>query len=168
MTVKELNETLTQLVALLQAANAKSATITGLNEFIISTQTFGDLNLKAFVKLAETGRTPAATASPTRSLGKQTVDTNALAADIVNLYQRAGEPAVTEEQIRTAGGRLTSLKKDGLLKLAEAIGLLGMKSKTVKEIAAVITNRLLDRKGASIRGQLIARPETHQGTHPPT
>jgi Glu-tRNA(Gln) amidotransferase subunit E-like FAD-binding protein len=156
------------LVALLQAANAKSATITGLNEFIISTQTFGDLNLKAFVKLAETGRTPAATASPTRSLGKQTVDTNALAADIVNLYQRAAQQEVTEEQIKVACSRLSSLKKDSLLKLAEEIGLLGMGSKSIKIIVAAITSRLLDRKGAAIRGQLIARPETHQGTLPPT
>ncbi len=58
MTVNELRDTLTRLVELLQAADAKAATTRGLSEFIESTETFGDLSLKAFVKLAEAGRNP--------------------------------------------------------------------------------------------------------------
>ena len=160
MTVKELNETLTQLVALLKAANAKATTMQGLSEFIESTATFSDLNLKAFVKLAEAGRNPPVSVSTsTRNSTKVTADTNAIASEVVNLYHRAGEQSVTEEQIRKACDKLASFKKDGLLKLAEGIELLGMKNKTIKDIVAGITNRLLERKGAAIRGQLIQRPD---------
>jgi len=50
------------------------------------------------------------------------------------------------------------LKKDDLVKVADAIELFGMKSRTKNEIIEAITNRILDRKGAAIRRQLIDRP----------
>lgn len=160
MTVREFRETLAQLVRLLEAADAKKATVTGLAEFIEATTTFGDLTLKAFVKLAEAGRTPAAPKpSPTRK-PRATADAAGIAAEVKDLYDRAGEAGVTEEQIRAACGRLAPVDKDSLVALANEIGLVGMKSRTKPQIVAGITERLLDRKGAAIRRQLIDRPDT--------
>jgi hypothetical protein len=156
MTVQELRETLTQLVGLLQAADAKAATTRGLTEFIEATGPFGDLSLKAFVKLAEAGRTPL----PPRPGpgGKGRTDPAELAADVKSLYDRAADPTVTEDQVRAACAKLGGLTKEALVRLADSIELFGMKSKTKGGVVADITHRVLDRKGAAIRRQLIDRP----------
>lgn len=165
MTIHELRETLGKLYALLQAADAKAATLKGLAEFIELTQEFGDLNLKAFVKLADTGRNPPA--PPTGGRGGSsrgvTADPAAVSAELADLYARAADPAVTEEQVRAACAKLGGLKKDGLLSVAAGVGIEGMKSKKVGEIADAITSRLVERKGAAIRGQLIHRPTAPAG-----
>ena len=62
MTVQDLRDTLTKLVELLEATDAKAATTNGLTEFVEATANFGNLKLKEFVKLAEKGRTPIARA----------------------------------------------------------------------------------------------------------
>jgi hypothetical protein len=167
MTVNEFNKTLTQLVELLKITKSNQQTINGLEEFIESTATFGDLTLKAFVKLAETGRTPKLTTTPqTRNTSKQTVDATAIVIEIKNLYDHAGESTVTEEQIKSESNRLNSLKKPELVKLADSIELSGMKSKKIGEIISGITNRILDRKGAAVRRQLIDRPQGNYATNP--
>jgi hypothetical protein len=156
MTVQDLRETLTQLVALLQAADAKAATTRGLTEFVAETASFGDLTLKAFVKLAEAGRSPAAPKA--KSPTKAKADPAALTAEVTDLYARAADSAVTEDLIRAACGRLATLAKDALVRVADGIELSGMKAKKKDDIVAAITNRLLDRKGAAIRRGLIDRP----------
>jgi hypothetical protein len=156
MTVQDLRDTLTQLVGLLQAADAKAATTRGLTEFVAETASFGDLTLKAFVKLAEAGRPPAAPKA--KSPTKAKADPAALAAEVTDMYERAANPAVTEDLIRTACGRLGALTKDPLVRLADGIELFGMKAKKKDDIVAAITERLLDRKGAAIRRGLIDRP----------
>ncbi len=159
MTVQELRETLIRLVDLLRASDAKASTLKELSEFVESAADFGDLSLKAFVKLAEAGRTPPKSATPkNQPSAKTAADPTALAQEIKNLYESAGDPAVAEEQIRATCGRLTPLKKDALVTVAEGIGLEGMKSKLKGDIVAAVTARLLDRKGAAIRSQLIGRP----------
>jgi hypothetical protein len=162
VTVQELRDTLSKLVELLQATDAKAATTRDLTEFVEATKPFGDLTLKAFVKLAEAGRAPKSadpppTPKPRPGKAVQT-DPTALSAEVTRLYERAAEVDVTEEKIRAACGRLSSLKKDALVQLAEGIGLHGMKAKKVSDIADAVTARLLDRKGAAVRGQLIERP----------
>ncbi|MDB5307176.1 MAG: hypothetical protein JWO38_1378 [Gemmataceae bacterium] len=156
MTVQELRETLTRLVGLLQATDAKAATTRGLSEFVEATAPFGDLSLKAFVKLAEAGRTPP-TPKPGPA-GKSKLDPAAVAAEVKNLYDRAADPAVTEEQMRLSCGKLGSLTKEALVRLAESIQLYGMKTKNKGDIVADITHQLVDRKGAAIRRQLMDRP----------
>jgi hypothetical protein len=161
VTVQELRDTLSKLVELLQAADAKAATTRDLTEFVDATKSFEDLTLKAFVKLAEAGRAPKnsdpLTTKPRPGKAGQ-ADPAALSAEVTGLYERAAEADVTEEGIRAACGQLGSLKKDALVKLAEGIGLHGMKAKKLTDIAGAITARLLDRKGAAVRGQLIERP----------
>ena len=167
MTVQDLRETLTQLVRLLEAADAKKGTVTGLNEFIEATSGFGDLNLKAFVKLAEVGRTPPAPRPPAPRRGGAKVDPAAVMAEVRALYERAAEPNVTEEQVRAACDRLGGLTKGKLVELADSIGLVGMNAKKKDEIVAGITNRVVDRKGAAIRRQLIDRPVSADGVDEP-
>jgi len=172
VTVQELRETLTRLVELLQAADAKAATTKGLTEFVELTAGFDDLTLKAFVRLAEVGQnppTPKATATPKPKSGGKS-DREALAAEIRGLYERVADPAVTEEQLRTACGRLGPLAKDALVRVAEGVGLQGMKAKTKNDIVAAITGRLLERKEAAIRRHLVDRPPPPgpQSGFPPT
>jgi hypothetical protein len=147
------------LVKLLEASDAKASTTRGLSEFVELTGGFDNESLKAFVKLAEVGRNPP-TAVP-KTKGKTKVgDPEAIAAEVKDLYERAAEPAVTEERMREACDKLGGLSKDGLVRLADAIGLFGMKSKKKDGIVLEITNRLLDRKGAVIRKELINRPQS--------
>lgn len=158
MTVDDLRATLTSLVRLLEAADGKAGTIKALTEFIESTAGFGELNLKAFVKLAEVGRTPPTPKAASPQKRTATADPEKLASEVKDLYERVADPQVTEEQVRELCGRLDPLNKDSLARLAEGIGLYGMKSKKKADIIAEITNRLLERKGAAIRRGLIDRP----------
>src|SRR5262249_36308699 len=125
MTVQELRETLTRLVELLRAADAKVGTTNSLAEFVELTAGFDALTLKAFVKLAEVGRTPPTQKPPpapkTRPV-KPAADPGTVVAEVTALYERAEEPTVTEEQIRSACGRLDVLKKDILVRLSEGVG----------------------------------------------
>jgi hypothetical protein len=162
VTIDQLRETLRQLNRLLEAADAKKATTVGLTEFIEATAPFGELSIKAFVTLAEAGRTPPSdrtSVSPRRGATTKTkVDFTVLAGVLKNLYDRAAEPDVNEEQIRTACAQLGALTKGQLVQIAEGVGLAGMKSKKKDELVAEITRRLIERKGAAIRRQLVDRP----------
>lgn len=159
MTVNQLRETLDQLSGLLRAAGAKATTLNDLSEFVETTVPFGDLTLKAFVKLAETGRTPSTPRPPRTTQARQPkTDPEAVKSEVKGLYERAADPSVTEEQMRAACGRLGGLSKDALVRLADSMDLLGMRVKRKDDIVAGITDRLLDRKGAAIRRQLTDRP----------
>lgn len=163
MTVNDLRETLTKLVELLRAADSKAGTVNGLSEFVTLTEGFGELKLKEFVKLAEAGKNPPAPRPPATwggGGGRQTVSADAVATELADLYARAADPAVTEDQVRAACGKLTALKKEDVVKVAEGVGLEGMKSKKKDDIIAAVTSRLVERKGAAIRGQLIHRPHS--------
>lgn len=160
MTVDELRETLIQLGRLLQAADAKKGTVSGLAEFVELAAPFGPLSLKAFVKLAEAGQKPPADRPPGQGRGGAApkADADALARDLAALYERAGGLEVSEEQLRAACAPLGGLTKDGLVRVADAVGLVGMKAKAKGDIADAITARLLGRKGAATRRELIDRP----------
>jgi hypothetical protein len=169
VTVQDLRDTLTRLVELLQAADAKPATTRGLTEFVERTAGFRELSLKAFVNLAEAGWTPSTVKVPSgkRTSGRTGADPAVVAAEVKDLYERAADLSVTEDQVRTACGRLAALSKDSLVHLADDIGLHGMKAKKKGDIVAGITNRVLDRKGAAIRRQLIDRPAGADGRSDP-
>ena len=163
MTVNDLRDTLNQLVGLLRATDAKAGTIRELSEFIEETRRFHDLTLKGFVKLADVGRNPPSPGRPSaggrgKSGASGTPDAGALRDAVKNLYDRAADPTVTEEQIRVACAALGPLKKDQLVEVAATLGLLGVKVKNKDGIVAAITERLLDRKGSAIRKQMIHRP----------
>jgi hypothetical protein len=171
VTVDALRETLTRLTALLEAADAKPATTRGLAEFVELTGSFGELSLKAFVTLAEAGRTPradSAGAGRPKSTAKAKADPGAVEAEVRDLYARAGEPAVTIEQVRAACVRLGTLKKDGLIRVAEAIELHGAKGMKNGDLVGAITSRLVDRKETAVRRTLIDRPAAVNDQPPPT
>jgi hypothetical protein len=85
-------------------------------------------------------------------------DVEALAREARDLYERAADPSVTEGKVEDLARRLGGLAKDGLVTVAEATGLKGMKSKKKDDILGVIRQRILSRKGSSQRVGLIDRP----------
>jgi hypothetical protein len=68
------------------------------------------------------------------------------------------DPAVTGEQIDALVGRLGGLTKDGLVTVADAIDLKGMKAKKKDDILGAMRQRFHARKGATQRAGLIDRP----------
>ncbi|MBN9517150.1 hypothetical protein J0H58_01310 [bacterium] len=169
MTVNDLRETLTNLVALLAAADAKAATTRGLTEFVELTAPFGDMTLKAFASLAEAGRTPrgeAAGGRRVRPVAAAKADPAAVEAEVVDLYARAAESAVTAAQVEAACDRLGGLTKDALARLAERIELFGAKAMRKDALVAAITARVVERKDAAVRRTLIDRPPPGAGDSP--
>jgi hypothetical protein len=158
VTVNELRDTLTKLVGLLEAADAKAATTRSLSEFIDLSAPFGELSLKAFATLAETGRAGPSTGRP-KAAPRGKVDPAAVETEIKDLYARAGEVAVTVEQVKTACGRLGGLTKDALVRVAEGIEMFGAKAMKKDTLVEGITARLVDRKETAVRRTLIDRPQ---------
>lgn len=161
MTVSELRNMLTHLHGLLVTADAKPVMLRGLYEFIERTAEFDELTLNALLKLAAAGqRQPSTRPAPITSPGPRR-SPSAIAAEVKDLFERAGDPSVTEEKCRDACELLGTLTKPALAELAESIAVHGMRNKTKTQISAAITNQLLDRKGAAIRRTLINRPDTN-------
>lgn len=165
MTVDDLRGTLTQLAGLLRAADAKKSTVAGLDEFVELAAPFGGLSLKAFIKLAETGQKPSPSGRGRGAAGPK-AEADVLARELAALYERAGDPDVSEDQLRAACAPLPGLTKDGLVKVADAIGLVGMKAKAKDAIVVAITDRLVGRKGTATRRELINRPSSGGDTQP--
>lgn len=163
MTVNDLRSTLIQLVALLDAAGAKATTTKALAGFIEDCKPFGDSTLAAFIKFAEQGRNPPAPKPTSRTQTKK-ANPDELANQVKHLYDHAAEATVTEDQIRETCGRLDGLTKAALVKVAERIELFGMNSKVKGPIVTAITQRLLERKGATTRRQLLHRPDSQNGS----
>ena len=87
-----------------------------------------------------------------------------VAQEMRAVYDRVIDPSITHEEIETTADRLTAgIKKEGLVALAEAIGISGMKSKTNAEIIKKIKMQLISRKGATQRTSIIDKPEQAAG-----
>ena len=158
MKVDKLCETLDQLAALLDAAGAKQPA-KDILAFIEGCKPFRDSTLAAFIKFAEQGRNPPAPRPTGRTPAKK-ANSDELASQVKHLYDHAAESSVTEDQIRETCDHLNGLTKADIVKVAEGIDLLGMNSKTKGVIVTAITQRLIDRKGASTRRQLLHRPDS--------
>lgn len=163
MTVDDLRATLNQVLGLLRATDAKATTIRELGEFVEQTKGFSDLTLKSFVKLAEAGKAPPVPRAVGNGDGRGgrsggTPNAGALSGAVKNLYDRAADPGVTEEQMRGACAALSGLTKTQMVEVAASLGLQGVKSNTKDSIVTAITERLLDRKRSAIRNQLVHRP----------
>jgi hypothetical protein len=87
----------------------------------------------------------------------------AVEAEVGDLYARAGEAAVTLEQVRAACDRLGGLTKDALVKVAEGIEVHGARGKTKGDLVRLIAERLVDRTETAIRRTLIDRPAATPG-----
>jgi len=105
---------------------------------------------------------PPRAAKPT----KAKVDPAEAAAAVRQLYDRAGDLALTMEQIDADLGRLSGLNKNGLLAVCERMGLAGMKAKEVDAIRAAVRQKILDRRSAAQREQMIHSPSPPDAPSP--
>jgi hypothetical protein len=174
MKVAELQDYLANLGRCLQASGAKSVA-KDLETISQAMVPFRDQSLKVFAdfliraeaysrgELPPSGKAGRGSNRP-RSTGKESVDAEGVARMVRDLYDRVSDPAVTADQIEAGLQPLAKLSKDGLIAVAEAIDLKGMKSKPKNEIIVAINQRLAARKGATHRAGLIDRPNT-TGSH---
>lgn len=175
MKVSDLQRLLEQLGTLLETAGAKVATVSELKTVREAMTPLSQLSLKEFatflVKAQAAPDGEAASRSPrssrggsaTKPSGGGAIDLNSTIQEVCRLYDRAADPATTEELIAEKTAPLKQLSKDNLVMVAEAIELMGMRAKKKDEIATAIRQRILARKGATQRAGLIDRPATTPG-----
>jgi hypothetical protein len=171
MKVADLQQILVDLAPLLGTCGVKPAALADLKKVREGLQPFSQLSVADFASFLDraetyrrngevptkalkggTGRTGARTA------GRATVDANAVAQQVRALYDRAADPSTTDEHIDQQTAQLGQLSKDGLVTVAEAIELLGMKAKKKDDIVTAIRLRIKARRGATQRAGLIDRP----------
>jgi hypothetical protein len=159
MTVADLQDILAHIGQVLQSAGSK-APAAELTAFRESLEPFRQLGAKQFAsqltKLFEASQAPP---KPPRRAGRApAADVDSLLREVQDLYARTPEASTTIEQIEEAMKRLEPLTKDALIKVAEGIGLVGMKGKGKKgDIVKEIRHRITSRKGATQRVNLIDR-----------
>lgn len=176
MKVADLQQHLTDLGKLLEASGAKGVGVE-LAAVGNGLAPYRELTLKGFADFlvrADPARDGGATAPGQRATRgtalKVQPDVNALAQEAHELHERAAAPTTTEEEIAALMTRLGGLKKDGLVLVGEKIGLKGMKAKAKSGILDAIEERIKSRRGATLRAELIDRPEptTAQPTPAPS
>lgn len=162
MKVSDLQQHLGDLARLLDSSGAKAvagdlAAVSG------ALAPFREQSLKAFGEFLI--RAEAASRGESASPGKRTTakvaapptDVAGLLEEVRRLYGSAADPSVTREQIDALAARLSPLKKDDLVQISEAIGMVGSRGKTKDKIQQAIRDRIVARKGASQRAALIDR-----------
>lgn len=168
MKVADLQQHLADLARLLESAGARSVA----SELVLvqeALKPFGNQSLKSFAEFlpkayqyAETGIVPgpAPTGKNARAASSKTKavpgDVQRTAEELKLLYDRSSSPQVSFEMIESFVQTLEPLTKPHLVLCAEAIGLVGMNSKTKPQILDTIRRRLTDRKGAALRVSGIA------------
>lgn len=158
MKVADLQEILSHLGRLFESAGSKAAA--ELEAFRECLEPFRELTAKQLAtelrKLTEPGQAqPRPPRKPTKA---PAVDVDSMVREVQVLYSQATDPGTTIERIDETTKRLEPLTKDALVRVAEGIELVGMKNKGKKtDIVAAIRQRILSRKGASQRANLIDR-----------
>lgn len=176
MNVADLQQLLADVERLLTTAGVKVNPLKELSAFRESLVPFCDRPLKEITSLLvqadETARGIPIT-SPgrkrsggDRTLKKDTPDPAAMASEVRELYERVADPAVTEADVDALMNRLEPMKKDGLLAVASAIELKVVKSKSKEHIINEIRKRILARKRANQRSQMLG--EEHREHKSPT
>lgn len=125
------------------------------NQFAINGQVPVSPTKGKSTKAASGGTKPTPAASP---------DVDAIRRDVLDIYNRAADPSVTEADIDAIVGRIGGLSKEILVSVADAIELRGMKSKSKPVIISTIRQRIIARKGATQRAGLLDRPAASQNT----
>lgn len=153
MTVGDLQLLLADLGRLMDAGRAERAVVDDLKAFAAGLRPYSKEPLAAFTKqLAGLNRAGAAPAGPPAAVA-------ALAAEARDLYDRAHLPEVTVDQIQAWGVRLSGLTREGLLAVADRLGLKGLKAKKKKdEVQAGIVDAILVLKRSAIRRGMLDRP----------
>jgi hypothetical protein len=124
-----------------------------LNEFIEAFEPYRDMRASQLATVLSdrvkkpTGRKTSAKLVP--------ADVDALIKDVRILYDQAGLSMSNTNEMEEKTGKLQQLGKADVLRAAEAIGLQGMKSKSIAAIAAEIRKRINARLGAGQRMGMI-------------
>jgi hypothetical protein len=167
MKVSDLQQYFTDLAKLLNATDCKKSTaeITKIAEGLRPFQAFELGDFASFLIRAEeysrTGLMPVAAskrASRSRAPAKPNPELAALRSEVLHLYGSASSPGVDMQLIEALEPKLGALSKDDLLAVAEAIDLVGMKSKSKAQISSAIVNRIRSIKQSSIRTAISDRP----------
>jgi hypothetical protein len=170
MKVSDLQQHLADLGRLLGAAKAAgvAAEFTAIGNALAPFQDYGLKEFGAFLVRAEAfsrGEVPVVPPKGGRGGARRTPaavkeDAAVLVREVARLYEHAGSPDVTMEQIDAATARLASLKNEDLVAVAAGIELKDVRKGMKKDkIIEAIRNRIVQRKGAKQRAGLIDRPE---------
>lgn len=171
MKVADLRQHLADLARLMEATGAKAVAadlvaiqeglapfnespLKGFAEFLVRAEAYS----RGEVPVAPPSRKRATSGGRPPSTKAPPVDVEALVQEAKDLYARAADPAVTAEAVEALAGRLKAPKKDDLVRVAEGVGLVGMKAKAKDKIVEAIRARILDRKGAAVRVGINHRP----------
>jgi hypothetical protein len=167
MKVADLQQYFTDLAKLLHATDGKKSAAE-LSKIAERLQPFRNYDLADFAnfltRAEDSSRTgllpvnPPKPSSRSKPPAKSKVDLAALRAEVAHLHGTASSPDVTFESIEALQPKLDQLKKAEVLSVVDAIGLVGMKSKSKADIVNAIVARIKSIKQSSIRTSIIDRP----------
>jgi hypothetical protein len=152
MKVSDLQDMLGMIRQMLLSAGSKGPA-GELAEFIAAFDPYREMNVKQLAGTLSDRATKPAGRKSSAKLGPAAVD--ALINDVRALYERAGSSTISAAEIEGKTNALLGLSKNDIVCAAEAIGLQGMKSKTIAAIAAEIRKRIDARMGAGQRMGMI-------------
>lgn len=165
MNVADLRQHLLDLSKLLDVSGGKTAAkdLTGLAEALAPFTTQTPAEFTQFLARAHEYHTTGKLEAPVRAsraskAAASKADPGEVVTLIRSLYDRAGDLTLTISQIETDLAHLKKLKKEGLLQVCSALELEGMAKKTVAVIIGAIRQKILDRRSAAQRAQMILNP----------
>lgn len=167
MNVADISQHLADLARVIDKSGGKTvardlhAIAEGLTPFAEQTLTAFSLFLAKAHEYHTTGTLTAAS-KPARKTSPRAprvkADPMEIAAAVRTLYDRANDLSLTTEFIDSELNRMNGLTKDGLLKVCDAMELVGMKSKKVPDIQAAIRQKVIDRRGTAQRAAMLDEP----------
>lgn len=169
MTVAQLQSALRDLGRLLDAAELGNRTaVSDLIAFAPQLTKFGGLKLKDFGDLLDRLDLSGTVApKPQRARAGKTKacapDPVALAAEAHELYGRAADRSLPDERFFALFQALDTLTKEGLLTVAGRIEMHPAKSVTKSKLLEAICSRIEDRRGATMRRNMLDRPPAPAG-----
>jgi hypothetical protein len=167
MKVSDLQQYFTDLARLLNATDDKKSAgkISGIAQLLQPFQDYDLGDFANFLMRAEefnrTGLIPITPSKPTsraKASAQPKPELAALRSEVLHLHGSASSPGVDMQSIEALGPKLGALGKADLVAVAEAIGLVGMKSKTIPQISTAIVSRIRSIKQSSIRTAISDRP----------
>jgi hypothetical protein len=152
MKVSDLQDMLGMIRQMLLSAGSKGPA-NELHEFIEAFDPYGDMKANQLAAvLSDRVKKPARR----KSSGKLAAgDVDGLIQEVSSLYEQAGLSMTNSLEIEEKTSKLQQLGKADVLRAAEAIGLQGMKSKSIAVVVAEIKKRIDARLGAGQRMGMI-------------
>jgi nucleoid DNA-binding protein len=173
MNVRELRQHLVDLGKVLSSAKASASVVGDLESICAGLAPFEKCTLKDFAAFLIQAEGYSRGEVPVKGVAKDAkekppkteIDADALMMEIKLLYDNAASPSTSQEQIDAALGKVSKLKKNAVIAVAEKLDLKVPKSKSSTDIVVMIRQRIFARKGSATRAELIDRP-TANGQQP--